>query len=295
MALSKVLQARVDDINEAIDKAIIDFHGALPLAQKRLIAELKRALKDLKLTSLGMVSNTAQNIMLVRKITDQLKGGLVTKEYIKALDNYLAAFNPVRQLNNKYFDVLNVNFVPNKARYTLISEQIIESTKETLDRGGVWGVVMKDINDLLRVNVGSGASYDEFIQTLTTQIGGTPQTLGYVEKYAKQIVTDSIMQYNRQMQSTISTDLGLEWYYYQGSLIKDSRPFCKERAGKYYHQKEVESWANKSWQGKFSGTDETTIFTYAGGYNCRHSIIPVSRAIVPKSDIERARAMGFIK
>ncbi|HMS42413.1 MAG TPA: hypothetical protein PKE69_19430, partial [Pyrinomonadaceae bacterium] len=230
MALSKVLQARVDDINEAIDKAIVDFHGALPLAQKRLIAELKRALKDLKLTPLGMVSNTAQNIILVRKITDQLKGGLVTKDYIKALDNYIAAFNPVRQLNNKYFDVLNVNFVPNKARYTLISEQIIESTKETLDRGGVWGVVMKDINDLLRVNVGSGASYDEFIKTLTTQIGGTPQTLGYVEKYAKQIITDSIMQYNRQMQSTISTDLGLEWYYYQGSLIKDSRPFCKERA-----------------------------------------------------------------
>ena len=48
--------------------------------------------------------------------------------------------------------------------------------------------------------------------------------------------------------------------------------------------------ANKldfNWQGKMYGTNESTIFVTAGGYNCQHSIMPVSVFAVPKADIER--------
>lgn len=31
-----------------------------------------------------------------------------------------------------------------------------------------------------------------------------------------------------------------------------------------------------NWDGKMSGTNSTTIFSYAGGYNCRHKLYPVS-------------------
>lgn len=63
--------------------------------------------------------------------------------------------------------------------------------------------------------------------------------------------------------------------------MADSRPFCLERIGKYYKKDDVEKWANLKWAGKRAGTTKSTIFIYAGGYNCRHQIIYVSEEALP--------------
>jgi hypothetical protein len=42
-------------------------------------------------------------------------------------------------------------------------------------------------------------------------------------------------------------------------------------------------------------TDSSTIFAYAGGYNCQHSILPVSEAAVPTDTLKEAIAKGFYK
>ena len=293
MALRKNQFAAIDAINEAINTSIDEFEGVLPLLQKRLVIQLKRALTALKLTSEGLIKPTTENIQLIQTIMDDLRGGLITRQYIKALDKYLATFNPILELNNKYFGLLVVNYIPSKTRFAELSKQVIDLTKFTMGQSGVWNNVMNDIQTLLTSNAASGGSYSDMLRTLTSQVRGTPQVNGYVEKYAKQLVTDSVMQYNRQMQSTIAADLKLEWYYYQGTVIKDSRPFCVERHGNYYHQKEVESWVNQKWQGKIQATNENSIFTYAGGYNCRHSIIPVSQTVVPAADILRAKNLKY--
>jgi hypothetical protein len=76
--------------------------------------------------------------------------------------------------------------------------------------------------------------------------------------------------------------------------LKDtSREFCDQRHGKYFHRKEVEAWANLSWAGKIQGTNSSNIFIYRGGYHCRHQLIPVSAASVPRSVIERAINEGY--
>ena len=59
--------------------------------------------------------------------------------------------------------------------------------------------------------------------------------------------------------------------------------------GKFYKKEEVEKWANQNWAGKREGTTASTIFIYAGGYNCRHQIIYVSEAAVPSS-LKQAKA-----
>lgn len=66
-----------------------------------------------------------------------------------------------------------------------------------------------------------------------------------------------------------------------------TRPFCKARAGKFFHRSEVEAWASMDWAGKMAGTDARTIFVTRGGYNCQHSLLPVSKFAVPAAD--RAR------
>jgi hypothetical protein len=72
-----------------------------------------------------------------------------------------------------------------------------------------------------------------------------------------------------------------------------------ERVDKYFHVTEIEYWGETPslWNtcktklhkggGMIAGTNKTTIFTYRGGWQCNHQIIPVSEKIVPKDVIKR--------
>ena len=67
-------------------------------------------------------------------------------------------------------------------------------------------------------------------------------------------------------------ELGLTSYLYYGSIIKDSRDFCRKHAGKVYTEEQIrEIWANDTGQGR----DQGSPFIVRGGYNCRHSWQPI--------------------
>jgi hypothetical protein len=92
----------------------------------------------------------------------------------------------------------------------------------------------------------------------------------------------------------VAADLGIEFFKYRGGLIKDSRPFCVERNDIIYHIEEIKSWGDiKQWQGRRHGTDESTIITFLGGYNCRHTLIGVSEMDVPKETLQDAIDKGW--
>ncbi len=48
-----------------------------------------------------------------------------------------------------------------------------------------------------------------------------------------------------------------------------------------------------AWAGEFPGTDARTIFSLAGGINCRHSVMAVSISAVPIAQIKRAMELGY--
>lgn len=102
------------------------------------------------------------------------------------------------------------------------------------------------------------------------------------------IVDTGLSVVGRQRITEATKDLGLVWYKYIGGVIGTTRDFCLERDGGYYHQSEVESWADEDWEGKIEGTDSENIFSYCGGYNCRHDLIPVDEASVPSGNISEA-------
>jgi hypothetical protein len=87
------------------------------------------------------------------------------------------------------------------------------------------------------------------------------------------------MIFSREYNAVVSDDLGLNFYSYVGTRIDTSRPFCDARAGRYFKKSEVEGWASLgNWQGRFPGTTKTTIFSYAGGYNCRHELYAITKS-----------------
>jgi hypothetical protein len=87
--------------------------------------------------------------------------------------------------------------------------------------------------------------------------------------------------------------LGLEFYLFSGSPLDKSRPWCLDRKGQYFHEKEIESWANEDWKGKNPLTTKSSIFILVGGFNCTDQLIPVHISIVPKDELQRAIDLGF--
>ena len=116
-----------------------------------------------------------------------------------------------------------------------------------------------------------GAEVDTAIDELKQVYGRNTQGDSFV-KYASLLVTDSIMGFDGQLAKFRADELGLNSYLYYGSIIKDSRDFCRKHTGKVYTEEQINQiWANDTAQGR----DQGSPFIVRGGYNCRHSWQPV--------------------
>ena len=116
-----------------------------------------------------------------------------------------------------------------------------------------------------------GAEVNTAIDELKQVYGRTSEGDSFV-KYASLLVTDSIMGFDGQLAKFRADELGLSSYLYYGSIIKDSRDFCRKHAGKVYTEEQIRQiWANDTGQGR----DQGSPFIVRGGYNCRHSWQPI--------------------
>ena len=116
-----------------------------------------------------------------------------------------------------------------------------------------------------------GAEVDTAIDELKQVYGRNTQGDSFV-KYASILVTDSIMGFDGQLAKFRADELGLGSYLYYGSIIKDSRDFCRKHTGKVYTEEQINQiWANDTAQGR----DQGSPFLVRGGYNCRHSWQPI--------------------
>lgn len=133
----------------------------------------------------------------------------------------------------------------------------------------------------------------ELLETLTsrnatrqTLIDRVSKILDTAEARTRSYVDTGLSVIGRELIAETAEDLGLTWYRYIGGVIKTSRDFCIEKDGGYYHQEEIEAWPTSDnsdypWDGMIEGTDSENIFSYCGGWNCRHDLIPVHESMVP--------------
>lgn len=184
-----------------------------------------------------------------------------------------------------------------------IYDDILEFSKQQaflglLDTGvdvNFFEPVLKQLNS----SVFNGGNIDDLLDELKIYITGGTDGVGALQRYVTQVSNDSLSQFNATYNQTITQDLGYEFYVYTGTIIAGTRPFCNAFVNQYFHKKEVEklgeginpitnkSLTSEQFKGRAKGTNKSTIFTYRGGYNCRHFFSPISERFVPKSDLLR--------
>lgn len=272
------------------------FMADIPKAQNSMWGVIQKTIKKFDVSETGEILTNTKNLKIMRTLRDDIKAILITPQYKKDLKQYLGSFDELKGINDTYHQsIVSSQLNANKFVYKEVLNYSAEATKNSLLDAGISANIIDPIETVLTQNVTSGASYNDLVESLRTQILGSPEKLGKLESYASQITTDSLNQFNANYNKAVSNDLGFEFYYYAGSLKDTSRTYCINQInnGRYYHQKEVENSASASWSGKIPNTNSTTIFVNRGGYRCRHQYLAVNTDRVPKDVIERAINKGY--
>jgi hypothetical protein len=299
---------------ETIEKSINGFNDSLPKIQKEILADVLDQIKKFD-TRNKRITNTVKNIRLLNTIKNRLKKIILTDAYKQEVKEFLKVFTEVSTFQNDYFKEAEKKFSPPKV-VKEIKKQTITDTINRLTEAGIGVNVSDKIAELLKQNVTTGVKYSDLAAQLREYIL-TTETPGVLERYVKQIATDSVNQYSAQYMNTISGDLGYEWFRYQGKDIKTTRPFCDAMTDrKFFHITEVNDllaakdlyYSSEEGQvkvpiyektglphGLIPDTNAENFFIRRGGYNCGHQIFPVIERLVPKDIQERVKATAAYK
>jgi len=303
-----------NELIKTIDDAINGFNDSLPKIQKEILADVLDQIKKFD-TRDKRITNTVKNIRLLNTIKNRLKKIILTDNYKGEVKEFLKVFTDVSTFQNAYFAEAEKNFKPP----TIVKEikaQTIEDTINRLTEAGIGVNVSDKIAELLKQNVTTGVKYSDLAAQLREYIL-TTETPGVLERYVKQIATDSVNQYSAQYMNTISGDLGYEWFRYQGKDILTTRPFCDAMTDrKFFHISEVPDllaakdlyYSSEDGQkqvpiyektglpnGMIPDTNAENFFVRRGGFNCGHQIFPVIERLVPKDIQDRVKATAAYK
>jgi hypothetical protein len=286
------LSAKVETV---IDKFESYFGKQVTKTQGELFDQIQILLNKLELNPDGTIIQNQANRKLLAKADVAMESALKGSGYYASLNQSAPTIGSLTAANSAYFKTLVDGFTPDAQYIKNLQKQTIGQLESMLANDGLEAAIKAPIRNILNQNVNTGASYSDLLKQLRTFIIGDSELDGKLKSYSGQIVTDTLFNYSRAMQESVSMKSGLQFVIYSGHAVRDSREFCIARMGKYFHKSEVEAWASLSWQGKRQGTTQSTIFIYAGGYRCNHQIIYVSELIVPKEVVERAKNAGFYR
>lgn len=156
---------------------------------------------------------------------------------------------------------------------SLVGRPVAESVKNL--RQKINGVYIQsdqaEIQRLVNIANAGGEGSEEAVRELH-QTYAADRTGNNMRRYARQMVHDSIMQFDAGINTAAGKEVGATLWKYYGSVIQDSRPHCVKYAGKLFTEDEIrEIWTETNWAGKADGDP----FIVRGGYNCRHHWRPV--------------------
>lgn len=293
-----------NDIIKELNRSVKRFTRGIPAAQRAMFDEIEQQLRKLDLDG-DRVKSTVKNLSIVNSIKNKLTRIILSDSYRVDVKEYLKAFNEITKLQNDYWKSVESTFKP-QPLLKAIRNQAITDTAQSLTEQGITANVSERVISVLRTNITTGGSYRDLISELRTGLlnTGTP---GYLDRYARQIVTDAIHQYSAQYNQIVSSDLGYEWYVYDNTDIKTTRCFCDAMTDQpYFHVSEIprllkagDLYCKNGKQkvslydktglphGMIPGTNAENFLIRRGGYNCRHQCRPMNERFIPLSVRDR--------
>lgn len=284
-----------DDLDGIAGRAKNKLIQQVAKTNKILFEQMELLLVKLELSTDGTIKQSRANRQILARVDEYFNRAFNQSGYYSNLNFLTKVIIEMTDVNALYYDFILDNFTKDAQYLKSLQKSTITQLESYLANEGLEAVMKRPIVEIMNQNLNTGAAYTDLLKQIREFILGSDKLDPTLTKYAKQITTDTLFNYNRALQEAVSQNYGLEFYYYSGGIMDDSRPFCTARAGKYFHKREIESWGNLNWTGRRRGTNSSNVFIYAGGYGCLHKPIAVSRNVVPDDVIARAIAKGYTK
>lgn len=289
MTLAQIIKQKLDRLESVPDTLV----NSLVKIEKEFFNKLLKLVSQLEVED-GFILQSKKNFQLLAEIQSSLKQLLLDTGYVNDVKDFISEFDSQAKINNAYFaKAFQDSQIPSVAGDILTIKKNTTANLllgETLD-----SQFINAVKNQVELAVTSKASFSETIDALQTIVTGNAEVDSKLAQYTKQIAYDAFAISDRAYTKAFSDSINAQWFKYSGTVIKTSRPFCDERHNKFYFIKEIQEWAGEDWAGKIQGTNTETIFSTAGGYNCRHSILPVSIFSIPIEVIKRNVANGNYK
>lgn len=267
--------------------------------QARLQSEIIEYYTNQLEISGGNIAYSDKNRIILGQMINSLKGEFDlsgTTEYDAIIENFAREMNEQAKLTLK---IINDSFKELPKDYKSYFNFIKGEAIKNFELGNIEAGFIEPIRQTLSSSIAQGAKFSDTVKSLRTlTLGGEfdgRQVDGKLYNYMKTYTRTSFADVDRGFTTHIAIELDVQWYFYDGGTVKDSREFCVERMGKYWHIKEIEGWAKQDWSGKRQGTNSKNILMYLGGWNCMHTLVPVSEFAVPMKDQLRAANKGYWK
>jgi hypothetical protein len=273
-------------------------------AQRDAWRKLGPLLAEMDVDADGNIAQTEDNIRRIGLITEELNKVLAGGEYRDAVQSFLGSIDEGIQLTDDIAKKIDSTFEPNN-----VQRQLLAISKQNAINAffgsGLRERVTQPFLEQLTANVAARAPLREAVKALQGVIEGTDTTDGRLLANVRTTAGTAQAIADRSYAAAVNEELGIEYFQYLGGEIATTRPFCEHREGEIYHRKEIEAWGagensagindirNGTWDGRIDGTDSRSIFTFVGGWNCRHFLVPVIKQRVPPSVIARAKAEGY--
>lgn len=297
-----------NEILQKIDKAVNRFNRRIPAAQQEMYDEISLELKRLDLRG-GRIKTTVANVKVIASIKNKLQRLILTPDYIQEVKVFAKAFNEITKLQNEYWRSIEPTFRPTPLLRE-IRQAAIKDTVSKLTQAGIGNTISEQIADILRTNITTGGQYKDLQKQLQESLTDTQKSDGLLTKFAKTITVTSLNTYNAQYTQSVSSDLGFEWYAWQGTEIMTSRGFCQYmvESNRYFHvsqipnllkgldvegnrmkykdnktgeMKTVEIYAKTGLPNGFiEGTNAENFLIRRGGWSCSHQARPVSERLI---------------
>ena len=301
MASFDELVARKIKLLETVPESIVT---AAEKAQRDAWRKLGPLLAEMDVDATGNIRQTEDNIRRIGLITEELNKVLAGGEYKDAVQSFLSSIDEGVQLTDDIAKKIDSNFQPDN-----VQKQLLAISKQNAINAffgsGLRDNVTVPFLEQLTANVAARAPLNQAVKALQGVIEGTETTDGRLLANVRTTANTAQAIADRSYSAAVNEELGIEYFQYLGGEIPTTRPFCEHREGAIFHRKEIEAWgngensagindiSNGTWDGRIDGTDSRSIFTFVGGWNCRHFLVPVIKQKVPASVVARAKAEGY--
>jgi hypothetical protein len=264
----------IEKLQLAVEKRFIDQY---PVLFADLYRDVLEVTSNIRFS--GSADTRAAQLLELMRVKKRIAAIISDNpNYVKAVKEVTDSFVEVRNLTDDYFRTVIDGYKPKQDLYTAILKANVEATKDALLGAGISDEFAKPITDTIRATLLKKSNKEPLNVALQRMIEGYGKEKPLLEAALQRNSRDAVQFFNAQYLDVVSADLNISYYIYSGTAIETSRPFCKSKVGKIFKKSTVEGWAKQQWEGRYPGTDSETIFTYRGGYNCRHQLWPSTKA-----------------